>query len=75
IVGIGARSTIGCVISAGPDDETHPRQVVVNALVRRGLYPQTTKAGIMLFNSGVPNRQGFGPSPSLQFASRVEAYE
>lgn len=75
IVGIGARSTIGCVISAGPDDETHPRQVVVNALVRRGLYPQTTKAGIMLFNSGVQNRQGFGPSPSLQFASKVEAYD
>jgi beta-lactamase superfamily II metal-dependent hydrolase len=75
IAGLRTRTTIGCVISAGPEDETHPRQVVVNALLRRGLEPQDTKKGILLFNHGVPNRAGFGPAPSLQFASKVEAYE
>lgn len=75
ISGFRTRSMIGCVISAGPDDETHPRQVVVNALLRRGLVPQDTKSGILLFNYGVPNRAGFGHAPSLEFASKVEAYE
>ena len=75
VSGLGTRSTIGCAICAGPDDETHPRQVVVNALMRRGLEPQDTKKGILLFNHGVPNRAGFGPALSLQFESRVEAYD
>ncbi len=75
ISGLGTRRTIGCVISAGPEDETHPRQVVVNALIRRGLQPQDTKKGILLFNHGVPDRHGFGPAQTLQFATRVEAYD
>lgn len=75
ISGVETRKTIGCVISAGPEDETHPRQVVVNALIRRGLAPQDTKRGILLFNHGVPDRQGFGLAQTLQFATRVEAYD
>ena len=47
----------------------------MNALLRRGLVPQDTKSGILLFNYGVPNRAGFGHAPSLEFASKVEAYE
>lgn len=73
--GLNTKNTIGCVISAGPEDETHPRQVVVNALTRRGLAPQDTKRGLMLFNHGIPDRPGFRPAPTLQFASRVEAYD
>jgi beta-lactamase superfamily II metal-dependent hydrolase len=34
-----------CIISAGAEDEEHPRQVVVNALCRRGLNPCVTRNG------------------------------
>ncbi len=75
VSGFGARPSIGCAISAGPDDETHPRQVVVNALLRRGVTPQDTKQGLLLFNHGVANRPGFGPAAGLGFSTRVEAYD
>jgi hypothetical protein len=75
VSGFGSRRSIGCVISAGPEDETHPRQVVVNALLRRGVEPQDTKKGMLLFNHGVPDRAGFSPAPTLEFATRVEAYD
>jgi beta-lactamase superfamily II metal-dependent hydrolase len=75
IAALGSRRGTWCVISCAPDDETHPRQVVVNALVRRGLEPVTTKAGIYLIKSGVPLRAGYGPIAPLAFDPQVEAYE
>ena len=47
----------------------------MNALIRRGLAPQDTKRGILLFNHGVPDRQGFGLAQTLPFATKVEAYD
>jgi beta-lactamase superfamily II metal-dependent hydrolase len=71
----GARSQVICVISAGSEDETHPRQVVVNALIRRGLQPLVTRRGTILCPSQVTQRPGFGPAQPLSFSHSVEAYD
>lgn len=71
----GSRLNVNCVISAGPEDETHPRQVVVNALVRRGLNPLVTRDGMILCPSRLPMRSGFVPAVPLGFEAQVEAYD
>lgn len=72
---LGSRSSIWTVISCAPEDETHPRQVVVNALVRRGLEPVTTKEGIFMIHSGTQLRPGYGPVPPVPFSPYVEEYD
>ena len=57
------------------EDETHPRQVVVNALIRRGLQPLVTRGGTILCPSQVSQRPGFGPAQPLAFSHSVEAYD
>ena len=65
----------GCVISAGTEDPSHPRQVVVNALVRRGLHPQVTRGQILRFARGMEDRPGWSPVPALDFSHTVEEYD
>lgn len=64
-----------CVVSAGKDDTTHPRQVVVNSLRRRGLRPETTRGQVIRFEHGLGQRPGWGPTVPLDFDADVEAYE
>lgn len=77
---IGPPLTLGrtrrphCVISAGPEDKTHPRQVVVNALTRRGLKPSTTDASLYVC-VGIDKRDGYQTAAHLTFQSAVEAYD
>jgi beta-lactamase superfamily II metal-dependent hydrolase len=71
----GSRTRTVCVISAGPDDDTHPRQVVVNALIRRGHAPLVTRAGTILCPSLTTPRSGFEPAVPLSFSASVEAYD
>lgn len=70
----GVRRTI-CVVSAGKDDTTHPRQVVVNALQRRGLKPKATRGQVIRFEEGIGDRVGWVPLVPLAFDPNVEAYE
>jgi beta-lactamase superfamily II metal-dependent hydrolase len=70
----GQRRSTAAIISAGAEDETHPRQVVVNALTRRGVSPYVTRNGTVRFNHGIP-RNGWGAVPPLAFSSIVEAYD
>jgi beta-lactamase superfamily II metal-dependent hydrolase len=64
-----------CIISAGAEDDTHPRQVVVNALVRRGTPPYVTRNGAIRFPNGVGSRQGWNTVQPLTFQAQVEAYD
>lgn len=74
VVAQGAKAPVNCVVSAGAEDQHHPRQVVVNALQRRGAPPQSTKQGMLYFHgAGLPGR-GWGLSPSLLFDPFVERY-
>ena len=70
-----SRANTWCVVSAGPMDEAHPRQVVINALLRRGLEPASTREGSLLYVSGMPIRSGMKPLTYLPFSRRVEAYD
>ncbi len=65
----------GCVISAGPEDEEHPRQVVLNALIRRGLLPYITRARTLRYQENMPPRDGWVPSQAQAFSRVVERYD
>jgi beta-lactamase superfamily II metal-dependent hydrolase len=72
----GQRSPVSCIVSCGKDDTTHPRQVVVNALTRRGCIPQSTREGIVCFQgNGMPARDGWRTAAALPFKNVVEAYD
>jgi beta-lactamase superfamily II metal-dependent hydrolase len=75
IVPPGVKHGAWCVISAGKEDVHHPRQVVLNALCRRGLSPVSTKAGLIRVYHNLPARNGMSVAAPLQFSNRVEAYD
>jgi beta-lactamase superfamily II metal-dependent hydrolase len=65
-----------CVVSAGPEDDDHPRQVVVNALCRRGLKPLVTRRGAIRFPSRqMEDRAGWIPVEPVAFSTNVESYD
>ena len=64
-----------CIVSAGKEDEDHPRQVVVNALWRRGLKPQVTRNGLIRYQSGLKQRDGWTTVPPMSFSTAVERYD
>ena len=61
-----------CIISAGAEDEEHPRQVVVNALWRRGLKPCVTRTGTVRFHSGLKARDDRTTVTPIPFSTTVE---
>jgi len=69
------RSWPHCIISAGAEDEEHPRQVVVNALCRRGLEPCVTRNGTVRFHSGLKNRDGWTTVTPIPFSATIERYD
>ncbi|WP_028466905.1 ComEC/Rec2 family competence protein [Nisaea denitrificans] len=71
----GASRRTQCVVSAGVSDPTHPRKVVVNALLRRGCSVTTTKQTALRFWYGLPQRPGLTSVQSLTFSDHVEAYD
>jgi beta-lactamase superfamily II metal-dependent hydrolase len=64
-----------CAISAGREDETHPRQVVLNGLIRRGLKPIITRGATKRFQDGMPQRQDWVAAVPASFSNVVEAYD
>jgi hypothetical protein len=71
----GQTRSAHCVISAGAADQDHPRQVVVNALWRRGLKPQVTRNGTIRFHSGLQAREGWTTVVPMPFSTTVERYD
>ncbi|SDG21878.1 hypothetical protein [Thalassobaculum litoreum] len=71
----GTEREIKCIVSSAPDDLKHPRQVVVNALLRRGVAPTTTKEGALRYRNNMPARDGWGAVSPLTFKRNVEAYD
>jgi hypothetical protein len=59
----------------GREDNEHPRQVVVNALWRRGLKPQVTRNGTIRYQSGLKTRDGGTSVAPIPFSSAVERYD
>ncbi len=62
-------------VSAGEDSKKHPRQVVVNAFIRRGCEVISTKGKSIMYYHNMPKREGCGPVEPLDFKDKVEEYE
>jgi hypothetical protein len=71
----GQTRSAHCIISAGAADQDHPRQVVVNALWRRGLKPQVTRNGTIRFHRGLQDRAGWTTVAPMPFSTTVERYD
>jgi beta-lactamase superfamily II metal-dependent hydrolase len=74
-VASGATMQPHCIISAGAEDEEHPRQVVVNALWRRGMRPCVTRNGTVRLQSGLKARQDWIAVTPIPFSTTVERYD
>lgn len=63
-------------VSAPPNDEMHPRRIVVNAFIRRGGTVIPTQGTDKLFNGGFPPRADYlNVSQPLLFSPQVEDYD
>lgn len=62
-------------VSAPADDEKHPRQIVLNAFMRRGARVIATQGNSKVYYGGFPARNGYVDATPMQFSSRVEAYD
>lgn len=62
-------------VSAGKESTTHPRQMVVNAFLRRGVRVDATKGATKRHQRGMPSREGWEASTPLEFAERVESWD
>jgi len=58
-------------ISAGKESSTHPRQSVVNALIRRGCKVISTKGSTIHHHKGMPDREWNEAEP-LEFKEKFE---
>jgi beta-lactamase superfamily II metal-dependent hydrolase len=62
-------------VSAPPDDETHPRKIVLNAFTRRGGRVIPTQGTTKVFYGGFPPRPGYVDVAPMPLSPTVEAYE
>ncbi len=60
-------------VSAGKESTTHPRKMVTNAFIRRGVKTIATKGWKVWHHEGMPQR-AWGPAPTLGFSSEVESW-
>jgi beta-lactamase superfamily II metal-dependent hydrolase len=75
ILAAGQQSSVHCIVSAGAEDEDHPRDVVVNALVRRGGQVSVTRRTIVNFTDG-SRRAGWGNAVQKEsLRAVVEEYD
>ncbi|MGZ4953505.1 MAG: ComEC/Rec2 family competence protein [Methylobacter sp.] len=61
-------------VSASKDSTTHPRQMVVNAFIRRGAKVVATQGGIKNYCHNMPSR-GWGSVTPLTFSNKVESWD
>jgi len=71
----GTEGTFSAFISAPPDDDTHPRKMVINAFKRRGGAVLATQGCYKIYYGGFPKRDGYEPATPLPFSTRVEEYD
>ena len=62
-------------VSAPKDDETHPRQIVLNAFVRRGGKVIATQGTNKIHYGGFPKRNGYVDVEPIPFSTKVEEYD
>jgi beta-lactamase superfamily II metal-dependent hydrolase len=71
----GAPPRLAAFVSAPKDDTTHPRQMVLNAFMRRGARVVATQGVKKVHWGGFPTRAGYSAAAPMPFVSRVEDYQ
>ena len=61
-------------VSAGKDSTTHPRKMVVNAFLRRGVNVIATQGKPKRHYRGMPDREGWVSATALGFSDKVESW-
>lgn len=67
-------NSIIAFVSAGKDDEKHPKRIVTNAFFRRGCKVIATRENIVRHHNHMPDR-GWGAAKTIKFYDKVESYE
>lgn len=67
--------TFNAYISAPPNDDTHPRRMVVNAFTRRGARVYATQGVPTVFWGGFMPRLGYIPATPLVLSPEVDDYD
>jgi beta-lactamase superfamily II metal-dependent hydrolase len=62
-------------VSAPPDDDTHPRKMVLNAFIRRGAMIISTQGSAKIHYGGFPKRAHYIDATPIPFSAKVEAYD
>lgn len=62
-------------VSAPPDDDTHPRKMVLNSFIRRGGRITPTQGMKVIYYGGFPARLGYTAARTIAFSSQVEEYD
>jgi len=62
-------------ISAGKEAKKHPRDIVVNAFIRRGCKVIATKGTTKRHYKGMPEREGWSSVEPMKFSDKVEEYD
>jgi hypothetical protein len=71
----GAPSTYSAYLSAPKEDDTHPRQIVLNAFIRRGGRVFATQGIAKCYTVGYNLKAGYDPATPISFQSKVEEYD
>jgi beta-lactamase superfamily II metal-dependent hydrolase len=71
----GTASRYAAFVSAPKDDDVHPRQMVLNAFIRRGGRVIATQGGNKVHWGGFPVRAGYVAVTPTSFSSDVEDYD
>lgn len=70
------KESITAFVSAGKNDSSHPRRVVVNAFIRRGCRVIATQGSAKRHCRGdVPDRDGWSRAEPLDYSYEVESYD
>lgn len=68
----GTASTKTAFVSASKDSEVHPKKVVTNAFLRRGVDVHHTKGQSKRHSHNMPDRSGWSASTPVPFHAQVE---
>lgn len=68
------QGTFSAIISSAKEDEDHPRNAVVRAMIHRGAKVLTTEGGCICAFMNAPERGGtWGPAPGVEYPNVQEA--
>ena len=62
-------------VSVGTGDEKHPKKMVVNAFIRRGVRVCEVRSSTVQYRRGTPDREGWNSVNTLDFSNQVEDWD